>query len=49
MVADKVMRVMEAWSDSKRKAATPAGNSSKKARLHAPGGARGGGSRFANH
>jgi len=49
MVADEVMRVMEAWSDSKRKAATPAGNSSKKARLHAPGGARGGGSRFANH
>jgi hypothetical protein len=48
MVAEEVMRVMEAWNDSKRKAVTPAGNSSKKARLQPPGGARGG-SRFAHH
>jgi hypothetical protein len=42
MVAEEVMRMMEAWSDSKRKAATPAGNSSKKPRLQPPGGTSGG-------
>ncbi len=42
MVAEEVMRMMEAWSDSKRKAATPAGNSSKKPRLQPPKGTSGG-------
>ncbi len=46
MVADEVTRLMEAWSGSKRKAATPAGNTSKKSRQQppneGPGGSKGG-------
>jgi hypothetical protein len=46
MVADEVTRLMEAWSGSKRKAATPAGNTSKKSRQQPPnqghGGSKGG-------
>jgi hypothetical protein len=48
MVADEIRRVLESWRDNKRKAPTPASNPSKKLRLQAPGGSRGG-QRFGNH
>jgi hypothetical protein len=44
MVADEIMRLMESWRDNKRKALSPAGSNSKKARLptHGAGGFKGG-------
>jgi hypothetical protein len=44
MMAEEIMRVLESWKDNKRKATTPAGSTSKKARLptYGAGGAKGG-------
>jgi hypothetical protein len=47
MVADEIRKLLESWRDNKRKATTPASNTSKKARTQPPGGARGG--RFGYH
>jgi hypothetical protein len=47
MVADEIRRLLESWRDNKRKATNPASNTSQKARMQPPGGARGG--RFAYH
>jgi hypothetical protein len=44
MVAEEIVRVLESWRDNKRKSTTPAGGSSKKARLptYGAGGSKGG-------
>jgi hypothetical protein len=47
MVADEIRKLLESWRDNKRKATTPASNTSKKARTQPPGGMRGG--RFGYH
>jgi hypothetical protein len=48
MVADEIRRVLESWRDNKRKATTPASNTSKKPRMQPPEGSRGG-QRFGYH
>jgi hypothetical protein len=44
MVAEEIVRVLESWRDNKRTSTTPAGGSSKKARLptYGAGGSKGG-------